>query len=435
MGYKSPNGGNDFVYDANGNLTNDADKGIGINYNVLNLVRQVTGSTSQSYLYDGTGAKLAQHNGTSWKAYMGAGEYVGGKLYRMATSEGYIMPNPSYVPGSSVGKYNYFYSLKDHLGNVRAVVVDDKDATQVQITDYTAFGVAISSDVSKNKYLYNGKELQDGTNWLDYGARMYQPEIGRWMGVDPMAEKSYTWSPYHYAGNSPILNIDPDGKDWYQYNGNTIWREGSGEYKDADGNVYKNIGTSYTNRIDAHFSINYGNSPNAESITITAVDESFYVNQYEPNEIQCLAACDQMKNNAGFSKIPRNGKEGVVETGTDGRAGEGNTNLLINTEAMKKRIANGEPVTIGTDYKKGDTGNFDGMTDHYVSVVAYTQNLSTGATSFRYFDPAPDGTTATARGTSSSNVITQQGSVLKGTFNWGKKENRNFTVTQIRSRK
>ncbi|MET3129594.1 RHS repeat-associated protein [Arcicella rosea] len=218
VGYKNSNSSNDFVYDNNGNLTNDADKGIGINYNVLNLVRKVTGFGTnpiapQSYLYDGSGAKLAQYNGTSWKAYLGAGEYVGGKLYRMATSEGYIIENPNYVPGSTVGKYNYFYSLKDHLGNVRAVVVDDANATQVQTNDYTAFGVAVSTDLSKNKYLYNGKELQNGTNWLDYGARMYQPELGRWMGVDPMAEKYRSWAPYNYTINNPIKYIDPDGKD------------------------------------------------------------------------------------------------------------------------------------------------------------------------------------------------------------------------------
>lgn len=218
LGYKNGNPGNDFVYDNNGNLTKDNDKGIDINYNVFNLVRKVTGFGTnpiapQSYLYDGSGAKLAQYNGTSWKAYLGAGEYVGGKLYRMATSEGYIIENPNYVPGSTVGKYNYFYSLKDHLGNVRAVVVDDANATQVQTNDYTAFGVAVSTDLSKNKYLYNGKELQDGTNWLDYGARMYQPELGRWMVPDPMAEKYYPISPYAYVANNPISYTDPNGME------------------------------------------------------------------------------------------------------------------------------------------------------------------------------------------------------------------------------
>ncbi len=105
----------------------------------------------------------------------------------------------------------YYYNLSDHLGNVRVVVGDDANATQIQTNDYTAFGVAISSDISKNKYLYNGKELQDGTNWLDYGARMYYPELGRWMAVDPLAEKGKRWSPYTYAFDNPLRFIDPDG--------------------------------------------------------------------------------------------------------------------------------------------------------------------------------------------------------------------------------
>ena len=181
---------NGFSYDGNGNMTADNSKNINVSYNDLNLVRQVTGGVpTQNYLYGGDGQKLAQHNGTQWKNYLGAGEYVAGKIYRMATAEGYIVPNTGYTAGSSTGKYSYYYNLSDHLGNIRIVIGDDANATQIQTNDYTPFGLAISSDVSKNKYLYNGKELQGGTNWLDYGARMYYPELGKWMVVYPLAEK------------------------------------------------------------------------------------------------------------------------------------------------------------------------------------------------------------------------------------------------------
>ena len=95
--------------------------------------------------------------------------------------------------------------------------VDHIKSTIVQIDDYYPFGLAFNSSSRENgtpnQYQYNGKEMQDelGLAWLDYGARMYIPEIGRWNGVDLLADNYHPLSPYSYTANNPVLFTDPDG--------------------------------------------------------------------------------------------------------------------------------------------------------------------------------------------------------------------------------
>jgi len=64
-----------------------------------------------------------------------------------------------------------------------------------------------------NNYKYNGKELQNelGLNMYDYGARNYDPALGRWMNIDPLASKYFSYSPFTYALNNPVYFVDIDG--------------------------------------------------------------------------------------------------------------------------------------------------------------------------------------------------------------------------------
>lgn len=89
----------------------------------------------------------------------------------------------------------------------------------VQMDDYYPFGLTFNSylreDSYKNNHLYNSKELQDELNlgWMDYGCRMYIPELGRWGVPDPLSEKYTNFSSYNFVLNNPVRFIDPDGRE------------------------------------------------------------------------------------------------------------------------------------------------------------------------------------------------------------------------------
>ncbi|MGE0930844.1 JAB-like toxin 1 domain-containing protein [Peijinzhouia sedimentorum] len=102
--------------------------------------------------------------------------------------------------------------------------ISSSQAVIIQENHYYPFGMQIAGlelDLgSRNRYLYNGKELQDDHNldWHDYGARMYDAQIGRWHVVDPLAEIALDKTPYHFVSNNPINRIDPDGLTDYEIN-------------------------------------------------------------------------------------------------------------------------------------------------------------------------------------------------------------------------
>lgn len=241
-----------YVYDNNGNLGYDPSKGTNIYYNYLNLPEEVQFGANDNlrYTYDAAGNKLVKVvDGTVSQNnvrldYSGNFLYENGDLKAIFTSAGRIVPVD--VDGDIF--YKFEYNLQDHLGNTRVVFSGHSNGRPevMQVTDYYPFGMIMdqqdyfASGILSNKYLYNNKELQDdelaGTSldWYDYGARFYDPELGRFHCVDPLATDYYFQSPYAYAANNPIRFIDIFGLsagDFYDKELNYIGTDGIADNK------------------------------------------------------------------------------------------------------------------------------------------------------------------------------------------------------------
>ena len=131
----------------------------------------------------------------------------------------------------------------------------------ISTSDYYPFGLETSNSCSrensvKQDYKYNDKERQDELDLggLDYGARMYDNQIGRWYVVDNYSETYYGLSPYNYGGDNPVNTIDVDGNLFIFANGfmKDHWKGGTNKtveyrYKADPGVTYTVPNPDYYN--------------------------------------------------------------------------------------------------------------------------------------------------------------------------------------------
>jgi RHS repeat-associated protein len=240
--------------------------------------------------------------------------------------------------GGTSYKFHYVFNYTDHLGNIRLSYSKDPATNALKIIEenhYYPFGLKHSGYNSDKmmyvkevmnlkikpvppllktvyNYKYNGKEYQDelGLNMYDYGARNYDPALGRWMNVDPLAEKLPHASPYAFCLNNPILFVDPDGQfpwPWFR-----LMFVGKAS-KTSDNNAFKqaatNLNKEYTDSKASIFYISTGkeivNEINNSSKKIQSIDffshsghngmffthdewlgdNDFYINDAEENKV------------------------------------------------------------------------------------------------------------------------------------------------------
>ncbi|WP_165806453.1 RHS repeat domain-containing protein [Chitinophaga parva] len=139
----------------------------------------------------------------------------------------------AYTASNSRGEKEY--ELSNHLGNVMATVRDRKlgidggngtityyNVDVVNSNDYYPFGSLMPgrsySKSEKYRYGFNGKEndneVKGDGNHQDYGMRVYDPRIARFLSTDPIAKSYPELTPYQFASNRPIDGVDIDGKEW-----------------------------------------------------------------------------------------------------------------------------------------------------------------------------------------------------------------------------
>ncbi len=121
------------------------------------------------------------------------------------------------------------YFLKDHLGSIRATVLDSIGAPVIGYDDYDPWGYPLAGRTKAiptlylqgaSKIKFTGHEYDDdfGLNWVDTDHRPYMPDISRWAIPDPLANVRPEESPYSYTDNNPVVRIDPLGLYWVDTN-------------------------------------------------------------------------------------------------------------------------------------------------------------------------------------------------------------------------
>ncbi len=229
-----------YSYDAIGNMIEDRGEGFDVlwtSYGKVDEVNKADG-TNIDFRYDGMGRRITKivegPSGAVRTHYVRDAQgnvlaiYQDGKLseqpiyggQRLGMSRG---RNP--VGTRRLGKKQF--ELSNHLGNVLSVVtdnihmsIDSTWATVLNTSDYYPFGLEMAgrtvTDDREYRYGFNGMEKDDevkgrGASY-DFGARIHDPKIGKFLSVDPMAPNFPGITPYAFAANTPIAAIDKNGE-------------------------------------------------------------------------------------------------------------------------------------------------------------------------------------------------------------------------------
>jgi len=281
-----------YTYDAAGNRISKAVINPGQNTVTTWYTRDASGNVMSVYVKNDP--TLNNNQLTQSEVHLYGSSRLG--IWQPAINvENPIAPDVVIVSNAGNGYFNNFehgrklFELSNHLGNVMVTVSDRKFGVEKSnsnkvdyyvadvksASDYYPFGMQMpfrnyTASNSSYRYGFNGKEkdneIKGESNQFDYGWRVYDPRVGRFLSYDPLHKEYNDLSPYHFAGNNPIKNLDRDGGEPLDFSWNWQWKRFS-----VNGGTY----------IDSR---NVPNDPQLGTITVQAVydewsDKTWFIHQ------------------------------------------------------------------------------------------------------------------------------------------------------------
>jgi RHS repeat-associated protein len=246
---------NNYAYNEIGEMTSDAERGLTNDWTVYGKLKtQTINGTTITYTYDATGNRISKQLSNGYKEFYvrdASGNVM--SIYRsdvntaIAQTEVHLygssrigMTTTHTVPDENIKLLNGFidgtkrtftrgektFELGDHRSNNLVTISDRRQqvssdnntvesyvANIITAQDYSSFGSILQNRKYglNQRYTYNAKQLDSETGWQDYGMRNYLVDVPVFGSVDALAKKYAYYSPYQFAGNTPIQAIDVDG--------------------------------------------------------------------------------------------------------------------------------------------------------------------------------------------------------------------------------
>jgi hypothetical protein len=268
--------------------------------------------------------------------------------------------------------------------------------------------------------------------------RIYNPSLGRFLSVDPLAAKYSYLTPYQFASNRPIDGIDLDGLEYIS--ANTVINQETGETFggtfgstiSADDVIERN-GTTYY-RVHADYYV----TPEGLLSTGSDNQRNTRITQWFDDPVEPVISSDQNESYDG------NCYDAANSTCSNGGAytakGTWNPNNQMYTEdgsgVSDQTKANGKyaidkalykydkPIMVGVDYHQGNPGNADGTTDHYIVIVGKGFDEETQQVFYTYYDNV---------GSNKTDVVANRLYLMEdGTLQDSNTWSGSFTVTEVR---